>query len=397
MSKRRKQFLTSTPNSPEKYSPAVAIVGSNLDLVTETLLRVPAKSLIKFKCVSKHWLSLISDSNFAINHTRRNPTPPVSGIYVGAKWSKSLILKDQFSPFSLGGRRGTSSLPALSFLRDAISGDYSKVSHSSNGLFLCRNGNTNYSYIVCNLTTQKFIPLPKPSFTSSGYLSCMEEPYLIFDPTKSPHYKVVLVNSSHLLNASQLAIYTSEFASWKNVSLEPRIDNFRRGVIWNGGIIWRSCSRCEHIYYQLDVDTEKLTVTRVPPDPNLSTCVIYFGECGGRLLLIQLPINDAMEFKVFEMDRDDFRWIVRYRVDLTSLILPNRSRCVISVISVVRGANENDLEVVFYNRGKVYSCNLEYRTMKVLCELSPGEISNFGLAKELHERSYQFIKSLSPV
>ncbi|KAF7144498.1 hypothetical protein RHSIM_Rhsim04G0064700 [Rhododendron simsii] len=390
MSKQRKQFLTSTPNSPEKYSPAVAIVGSNLDLVTEILLRVPAKPLIKFKCVSKHWLSLISDSNFAINHTRRNPTPPVSGIYVSAKRSKSLILKDQFSPFSLGCRRGTSRLPAFSFLRDAISGDYSTVSHSSNGLFLCCNGNM--SYIVCNLTTQKFIPLPKPSLTSSG-----EKPYLIFDPTKSPHYKVVLVNNSHLLNASQLAIYTSEFASWKNVSLEPRIENFGRGVIWNGGIIWRSCWRREHIYYQLDVDTEKLTVTRVPPDPNLSSCVIYFGECGGRLLLIQLPGNDFMEFQVFEMDRGDFRWILRYRVDLTSLPLPNRSRCVISVITVVRGEKENDLEVVFCNWDKVFSCNLEYRTMKVFCELSPGEISDFWQTRELYRWSYQFIESLSPV
>ncbi|KAF7144477.1 hypothetical protein RHSIM_Rhsim04G0064900 [Rhododendron simsii] len=43
----------------------------------------------------------------------------------------------------------------------------------------------------------------------------------------------------------------------------------------------------------------------------------------------------------------------------------------------VLSANENDIAVVFYNRGKVFSCNLECKPMKVLCELSPGEISDF--------------------
>lgn len=60
-------------------------------------------------------------------------------------------------------------------------------------------------------------------------------------------------------------------------------------------------------------------------------------------------------------------------------------------------AKENDIAVVVYNRGKVFSCYVECKTMKVLCELSPGEISDFTQVKELHKRSYQFIESLSPV
>ncbi|KAG4941562.1 hypothetical protein JHK87_045433 [Glycine soja] len=38
------------------------------ELIIEILLRLPVKSLVRFKCVCKLWLSLISDPHFAISH-----------------------------------------------------------------------------------------------------------------------------------------------------------------------------------------------------------------------------------------------------------------------------------------------------------------------------------------
>ncbi|PNX83949.1 F-box/kelch-repeat protein [Trifolium pratense] len=38
------------------------------ELVIQILVRLPVKSLIRFKCVSKSWLTLISDPNFANSH-----------------------------------------------------------------------------------------------------------------------------------------------------------------------------------------------------------------------------------------------------------------------------------------------------------------------------------------
>ncbi|KAG5051146.1 hypothetical protein JHK87_003344 [Glycine soja] len=38
------------------------------ELVIEILLRLPVKSLVRFKCVCRLWLSLISDPSFAISH-----------------------------------------------------------------------------------------------------------------------------------------------------------------------------------------------------------------------------------------------------------------------------------------------------------------------------------------
>ncbi|KAK2417298.1 F-box/kelch-repeat protein [Trifolium repens] len=42
------------------------------ELIIEILLRLPVKSLIRFKCVSKYWFSLISDSQFANSQFQLN-------------------------------------------------------------------------------------------------------------------------------------------------------------------------------------------------------------------------------------------------------------------------------------------------------------------------------------
>ncbi|CAK8563510.1 unnamed protein product [Lathyrus sativus] len=61
--KRKRKTMTPTPQKP--YVPQ--------EMITEILLSLPVKSLIRFKCVSKQWFSLISDPNFAENHFQHTP------------------------------------------------------------------------------------------------------------------------------------------------------------------------------------------------------------------------------------------------------------------------------------------------------------------------------------
>ncbi|XP_058731074.1 F-box/kelch-repeat protein At3g06240-like [Vicia villosa] len=62
--KKRKTKTTKTKTTattpPKSYVPE--------EMITEILLSLPVKSLIRFKCVSKPWFSLISDPNFAESH-----------------------------------------------------------------------------------------------------------------------------------------------------------------------------------------------------------------------------------------------------------------------------------------------------------------------------------------
>ncbi|KAF7149775.1 hypothetical protein RHSIM_Rhsim02G0248300 [Rhododendron simsii] len=46
--------------APSEIPPAEEFIANNVDLLTEILARLPAKSMARFKCVSKDWLSLLT-------------------------------------------------------------------------------------------------------------------------------------------------------------------------------------------------------------------------------------------------------------------------------------------------------------------------------------------------
>lgn len=269
---------------------------------------------------------------------------------------------------------------------------------------LCSTGEKGKDYVVCNLTTQKFAVLPTLAAISKSY--CTFQSYLVFDPKKSPYYKVAVVIFALDLDTSLLAVYSSGTSSWNS---GPRIQDTGSetyGAIWNGAILlmscvgaWRNCAEHDHVYLQFDIDTEKLTTARVPPpDTNLSKEIMYFGECGGRLLRIQIQHN-ATDFNVLEMtdDGDDnFRWALKYRVDLAPLIsLPRRKTGKFMVVSVTKvGEDENDLAVVLYVGRKVVQYNVKCKTLTVLCDL-PGRY--FASIVHPYMHSFHFIESLAPL
>ncbi|XP_058741892.1 F-box/kelch-repeat protein At3g23880-like [Vicia villosa] len=61
-------------SSESLYVMNSAAVFLHNDLVTEVLSALPVKSLVRFKCVSKHWKTLISDHSFVKLHLRRSQT-----------------------------------------------------------------------------------------------------------------------------------------------------------------------------------------------------------------------------------------------------------------------------------------------------------------------------------
>ncbi|CAL5376503.1 unnamed protein product [Camellia sinensis] len=398
-SKRRRKAIIGCTSS--ESSPALEeVIASNEDLLTEILLRLPAKSLIRFKSVSKNWLHLISDSHFAVNHSRRIRNPSmISGLFFYYDYSRSELhsvsLHDH--PYR--------SLPTLSFLDD-VGGDHPFwIRSACNGLILCQNyqivcNRFRKKYVVCNPTTQKFTLLPQLDSLSLLYESLGV--YLAFDPSKSPHYKVVFFRPCY-----QFDIYSSETASWKQITVsecEPLRDCLE-GVFWNGAIHWLSH---EDVHFRFDVDEEKLIKTHNPPSPKILSVdkTRYFGECGGHLLLIQMRLRNAMGFKILEMDRVSFHWIVKCRVNLRPLIsvfpeidIDARSRRYkFRVLCVVKGVSENDFALVLATAGKVVYYDLKCKTSRVLLDHLP--LLNFH-ASIFHRypcsHTYQFIESLSPV
>ncbi|XP_058206866.1 F-box protein At5g07610-like [Rhododendron vialii] len=390
-SKRRKVVSSCTSS---EHSRAVELVASNEDLLTEIISFLPAKPLLKFKSVSKHWRSLISDVKFTSNHACRNPSSSlISGLYF---YHRPWVT---FKSVSLHGHL---SLPTLAFLDPVLKGSESRVEDSCNGLLLFSNGGKK-EYIVCNPTTQKYIALPQHGDSTTYTYSHNFGAYLAFDPSKSPYYKVVLL-SYHCgyverSRSYRIYIYSSESASWKEVHVKaPIVGPYGRRVFWNGAIHWMSHDDNHILFESFNIDAEILTGTQTPKVPNIlnGDKIQYFGECGGSLLLIQSREYSAMGFRILEMKKDCCRWIVKCRVNLRPIrsVFPEGYCPEYCVLCCVNGANGKDFTLVFVIPGKVIAYDLNSKAMKVLLDLhgdadSPSHYSYYQV--------YQFIESLSPI
>ncbi|KAL6134430.1 hypothetical protein ACLB2K_066661 [Fragaria x ananassa] len=165
----------------KKWSSSAEIVESIEELLKQILVRLPALSLIRFKCVSKQWLSLISDPDFHRRHTFQNPNPKISAFLSPET--------NQGSPFKFLNN----SVPDASWLR---------IIQSCNGLFLChvpilsrfQDQKHRHVYVV-NPTTNQFRALFPPTLRDDVTRSTLVRYALAFDPSQSPHYKVLCVTN----------------------------------------------------------------------------------------------------------------------------------------------------------------------------------------------------------
>ncbi|KAL6139456.1 hypothetical protein ACLB2K_057760 [Fragaria x ananassa] len=152
---------------PKRCSNTLAETVANIEeLLTEILVRVPARPLIRFKCVSKNWLSLISDPKFCDRHTLQNPNSSISAVFHHSSDNFSFIpfppdhdpsghnhISPHWNPFQvIGDQYGCID-----------------IIHSCNGLFLCQpfaaTSTSRSPYFVLNPTTNRFSTLAIPAIS----------------------------------------------------------------------------------------------------------------------------------------------------------------------------------------------------------------------------------------
>jgi len=134
--------------------------------------------------------------------------------------------------------------------------------------------------------------------------------FLAFDPLKSSHYKVVFMG---LYPHVQIDIYCLERASWKQILAPGR--GFRHEVFCGRVIHWLSDG---NVVLGIDVESEKMIEMPNLPEIYSAWKIKYFGECGGRLILIQTltPSEYDVALNIFEMEEDFCGWILKFQVDL---------------------------------------------------------------------------------
>ncbi|KAF1877694.1 hypothetical protein Lal_00040412 [Lupinus albus] len=160
-------------------------------LVHEILLRLPVKSLLRFKCVSKQWLALISEPYFCNSHTLR--------LYRTSRVFPSSILH------ALSDSRNCQVIPLKtinvsdSFKFHNVNVPIGMVIQSSNGLLLIQRitldgDEAEVEYFVCNPTTNKSVPVIFPTQQLSSSVISL---FICFEPWKSLHYKLVSFRSKN--------------------------------------------------------------------------------------------------------------------------------------------------------------------------------------------------------
>ncbi|OMO52202.1 hypothetical protein COLO4_37365 [Corchorus olitorius] len=363
-------MLSSNKKIRKPISPEA--IANNYDLLTEILLRLPVKSLLRFKSVSKAWHSLISDPNFS---HRLFPDPHnISGLIMH-KNSQLINPEHEFVP--LGDKPIDAPFNCLTFINHPLG---LKIIQSCHGLLLCssfRDQDFKYDYYIYNPTTKQFIALPPPGNQDT----IVTRVSLAFDPAKSPHYKVVCVRnpdpglvledqvddhdpySSYLYQ--QIEIYSSQTHSWR-LSGNPFVAHvnilFERGLFCNGFIHWiNTMDKDSHSLY-FNVEEEEVRELPMPPIPvgwEERRCR-YFGESRGHLHLIESYGPRTTLLDIYEIESDYSGWSVRYRVDLdqVTIAFPEMIRdnydpsdvhyYMFSVLCVVREVNDEESYMVLH-------------------------------------------------
>ncbi|KAL9341951.1 hypothetical protein Peur_065276 [Populus x canadensis] len=361
------------------------IIASNLDLLTEILLWAPAKSLLKFKCVSKRWHSLISDPKFCISHARCQR--------MLNRTADALMLSNGYKStpeFHLVPLKHSTKVPFF---------DYFNVSevtiiHSCNGLLLCccklmldkpkfvkttqmkNDGRYEFRYFVCNPTTKEFKILspPKPAYLSLS---------LAFDPLISPYYKVVCICKGNSSKQNfQIDVYSSETESWSLLPLlfkMPLGMTYSNGVFLDGSVHWYSYAETS-LYFHIDSQSvKKMPMPFMFSWEGMDWDIMYFGESRGHMHLVLTKNRSSLEFDVFEMEFEYTGWSLSYHVNLQSMrmMFPEltwnfmNKHAVFSVLSIIQGEKDEEKKVVIFVDGRAMSYNLCDGTSIKICDLKP--------------------------
>ncbi|KAL8504543.1 hypothetical protein ACS0TY_015924 [Phlomoides rotata] len=236
--------------TPAKASPCCVdfdggrVVASNDGILTEILLLLPVNTLIRFQLVCKFWLSLISSDLFRRLHSllhRHKPPPPFlilttrtlrRPIFLGELFYKNPVIKTSENLILMHSD--------IDFIK------HFKILSCSNGLMLLRSyddvdvdvdddddvdvddvdddddddvdvdddDDVVDDYYVYNPTTKQSRKLSLPH-NHKVHVSL----HLLFDPTKSPHYKIVCIRDEgdELLH---IEVFNSESGTW-TVCVEP--------------------------------------------------------------------------------------------------------------------------------------------------------------------------------
>ncbi|GJT34135.1 hypothetical protein Tco_0924554 [Tanacetum coccineum] len=363
----------------ENYAPPHAVL-TNDDLLTEILIRLPILCIHLFTTVSKQWLKIFTSPVFTFNHSQITKVDPPVGLFINHIRSSFHCDFVSLDPI-IKLRKYTIDKSFTLGSTEAV--DNVNILQSCNGLLLC----TDYAH------------------DDSNFYGCAGL-RLVFDPTKSPYYKVVRAGSNSYEIVIQ--IYTSKTAigacagsglttyalyilTVQSIGIMPYIGlAIRKKLI---RVLWQYASN----------DNNHTNTHMLHLEGKLF-------ESRGCLLLVRRDYIGSSEFTIYE--KGCYVWSIKYLVDTDDFMSPLLEGWSIRSIawSIVLGETEEDSFLVINLSGKVVKYNLISKTLREIYDMGSNQVADDYLdgfippfamydirSKKVDHGVYEFISSSTSV
>ncbi|XP_057719948.1 F-box protein At5g07610-like [Arachis stenosperma] len=296
-------------DNKELISFLVETIEGNDYLLIQILISVPLRDIITFKCVSKWWLSLISDPFFS--HYHATVKQRVFGLFLDLAPDIGLYQEVKF--FYLDKKTYRSSFS--SFFSKNPNLRSSLTTQSCNGLMLLESEDPVFIY---NPTTEDMKTLPS-CFPLFDPLNLHYS--LAFDPMHFLGYKAICifygVNSKN--ECFQSMIYSSKSSVWKRgCSFPPTFPvDFHRATYFKDSIYWIGSKTTRR--FDLKEECMKDDMPPLPPE-SCHYGYLLTPVCG----YMNLAGFESGEFSVcvfwLKEDYSSPRWVHMHNIILRSLI-----------------------------------------------------------------------------
>jgi F-box interacting protein len=270
------------------------------ELITQILFLLPVKPLLRFQCVSKSWLALITDPYFIKIHAETNTQHSL--VVESCDWKDDHYPQDYYLvDFSNKDRFGepVKIFPPL-FCPENLS--HTSVIGCCNGLICIQKhdyldciGDSNYKFVIWNPLIKKHKKLPFEPVDDTHKLR-LHVAAFGYDPVNDD-YKVLRIESGQFLNSDDWAleglevkVYSLKEHSWRRVEdqLPYKEESFifSEPAFLNGTFHWL-VEREPGIWTLLtfDLATEKFGVQTIPLQPYNVNLDVSLKVLGGSLCI----------------------------------------------------------------------------------------------------------------
>nr|GEW76251.1 reverse transcriptase domain-containing protein [Tanacetum cinerariifolium] len=197
---------------------------------------------------------------------------------------------------------------------------------------------------------------------------------IAFDPTKSPHYKIIHAKVVHDDDVDeygfghrQIEIYSSEIGNWSLCGdrfPELSFIQFDEAIYWNDAFHWLITSYNMCLHCNLKIMNEHPILKRIKELPRTIHGKLL--ESGGSLLLLSMDDTDSWKFNVFEMKNGCSKYSIKYIMNLDDIMMPIPItwRIYQHVSVIVSGEREDDSFMIIDLLSKVVQYNPILKTLR---------------------------------